>query len=197
MMPRIDAQTQVAGAIAESIAVKKALLQTAVPQITEAAAMISASLASGGTLILFGNGGSAGDAQHIAAELVGRFEAERRPYPAIALTTNASSMTAIANDYGYDRTFSRQVAAFAKTGDVAVGISTSGNSRNVVEGVKAAREIGAKTVGLTGEKGGALAGLCDLCLKVPSANTARIQESHIMIGHLLCMLVEQTLILQR
>ncbi|WDT82597.1 MAG: D-sedoheptulose 7-phosphate isomerase [Candidatus Manganitrophus sp.] len=171
--------------------VKEAIVRNMIPEIAQAAAWIVASYGNGGKLVLFGNGGSAGDAQHIAAELVGRFERERRALPAIALTTNTSTLTAIGNDYGYNKIFSRQVEAWVQPTDVVIGISTSGNSPNVLEGIAAAKLKGAKTIGLTGEKGGKLASQTDLCLKVPSSNTARIQESHIMIGHLLCLLLEQ------
>ncbi|MDC4223174.1 MAG: D-sedoheptulose 7-phosphate isomerase [Candidatus Manganitrophus sp.] len=177
--------------ILESIQVKEAIVRNMIPEIAQAAAWIVASYGNGGKLVLFGNGGSAGDAQHIAAELVGRFERERRALPAIALTTNTSTLTAIGNDYGYNKIFSRQVEAWVQPTDVVIGISTSGNSPNVLEGIAAAKLKGAKTIGLTGEKGGKLASQTDLCLKVPSSNTARIQESHIMIGHLLCLLLEQ------
>lgn len=177
--------------IRESIQVKEAIVRNMIPEIAQAAAWIVSSYDNGGKLVLFGNGGSAGDAQHIAAELVGRFERERRALPAIALTTNSSTLTAIGNDYGYDKIFSRQVEAWVQPADVVIGISTSGNSPNVLEGIAAAKLKGAKTIGLTGEKGGKLASQTDLCLKVPSSNTARIQESHIMIGHLLCLLLEQ------
>lgn len=177
--------------IQESIQVKESIVRTMIPEIAQAAAWIVESYRNGGKLVLFGNGGSAGDAQHIAAELVGRFERERRALPAIALTTNTSTLTAIGNDYGYNKIFSRQVEAWVQPADVVIGISTSGNSPNVLEGIAAAKTKGAKTIGLTGEKGGKLASQTDLCLKVPSSNTARIQESHIMIGHLLCLLLEQ------
>jgi D-sedoheptulose 7-phosphate isomerase len=177
--------------IQESIQVKETIVRNMIPEIAQAAAWIVESYRNGGKLVLFGNGGSAGDAQHIAAELVGRFERERRALPAIALTTNTSTLTAIGNDYGYNKIFSRQVEAWVQPADVVIGISTSGNSPNVLEGIAAAKSKGAKTIGLTGEKGGKLASQTDLCLKVPSSNTARIQESHIMIGHLLCLLLEQ------
>lgn len=177
--------------IQESIQVKEAIVRNMIQEIAQAAAWIVASYDNGGKLVLFGNGGSAGDAQHIAAELIGRFERERRALPAIALTTNTSTLTAIGNDYGYNKIFSRQVEAWVQPADVVIGISTSGNSPNVLEGIAAAKLKGAKTIGLTGEKGGKLASQTDLCLKVPSSNTARIQESHIMIGHLLCLLLEQ------
>lgn len=164
-----------------------------VPLITEVADLISQSIASGGKLMLFGNGGSAGDAQHIAAELLGRFELERPAFPAIALTTNSSTLTAIANDYGYEQIFSRQVEGLANEGDVVIGISTSGNSPNVLEAIRIATKKGVATIGMTGEKGGQLALECTHCFKVPSSTTARIQESHIMIGHLLCLLIERKL----
>ncbi len=193
-MERIDkAQEIVARAIQDSIAVKQGVLQTLVSPLIQAAEWVSDSIQSGGKFILFGNGGSAGDAQHIAAELVGRFELERRPFPAIALTTNTSALTAIANDYDYDAIFSRQVRAWAGSADIVLGISTSGNSPNVVKGLEAAKDQGARTIGLTGEKGGRLDSITDLCLKVPSSNTARIQESHILIGHVLCLLIEKSL----
>lgn len=177
--------------IQESIQVKEGIVRNMIPEIAQAAGWIVEAYRNGGKLILFGNGGSAGDAQHIAAELVGRFERERRALPAIALTTNTSTLTAIGNDYDYSKIFSRQVEAWAQPADVVIGISTSWNSPNVLEGIAAAKAKGAKTIGLTGEKGGKLASQADLCLKVPSTSTARIQESHIMIGHLLCLLVEQ------
>lgn len=179
--------------VRESIQVKEGMVRTLVPEIARAAEWIVQSYRAEGKLILFGNGGSAGDAQHIAAELVGRFERERKALPAIALTTNSSTLTAIGNDYDYSKIFSRQIEAWARAGDVAVGISTSGNSPNVLEGIASAKSKGARTIGLTGEKGGKLASLADLCLKVPSSNTARIQESHILIGHILCLLVEKNL----
>ncbi|MFQ5579170.1 MAG: SIS domain-containing protein [Nitrospiria bacterium] len=193
-MKRVEkAQEIAAQAIQDSISVKHGVLQAMVPALVQAAEWVSDAIQSGGKFILFGNGGSAGDAQHIAAELVGRFVLERRPFPAIALTTNTSTLTAIANDYDYDEIFSRQVKAWAGSSDIVLGISTSGNSPNVVKGLEAARERGARTIGLTGEKGGRLDIISDLCLKVPSTNTARIQESHILIGHILCLLIEKSL----
>lgn len=192
-MPSSPDREIVVRTIEESIRVKQGVLETMVPELLQAAEYIVASLNSGGKLILFGNGGSAGDAQHIAAELVGRFERERRALPAIALTANSSNLTAIGNDYGYNKVFARQVEAWAHVGDVVIGITTSGNSPNVLEGIAAAKTKGARTIGMTGEKGGKLASEVDLCLKVPSSNTARIQESHIMIGHLLCLLVDKNI----
>jgi len=143
--------------------------------------------------LLFGNGGSAADAQHIAAELVGRYYLDRRPLPAEALTVNASSVTAIGNDYDFNQIFSRQVEALGNSEDVAVGISTSGNSVNVIRGVQAAKRKGLITAALTGEGGGSLKGEVDYCICVPSKDTPRIQEAHILIGHILCELVERAL----
>lgn len=144
-------------------------------------------------LILFGNGGSAADAQHIAAELVNRFELERMALPAIALTTDTSILTSIANDYDYSKVFARQAEALAEEGDVVIGISTSGTSLSVIKGIEVAREKGAKTIGLTGKNGGELAKIVDLVLKVPSNDTPRIQEAHITILHIICYLVEKKL----
>ncbi|TLN26014.1 D-sedoheptulose 7-phosphate isomerase, partial [bacterium] len=157
----------------------------------EAAEAATRSLASGGTILVFGNGGSAADAQHLAAEFVGRFLLERNPLPAIALTTNTSSLTAIGNDYGYDNVFSRQVKAFAQRGDVAIGISTSGNSQSIIDALEAAKARGAITVGLTGEGGGKMAGRCDILFAVPTKRTPRVQECHIAWIHAYCDLVEQ------
>ena len=156
--------------------------------------LVAEALAAGRKLLLFGNGGSAADAQHLAAELVGRFQRERRPLPAIALTTDTSALTAIANDYGYDQVFARQVRALGARGDVALAISTSGRSPSVLRAVEVCRELGIETIGLTGGDGGTLAGLVHLCLRVSaSTDAARIQETHILIGHVLCELVERRL----
>jgi D-sedoheptulose 7-phosphate isomerase len=140
---------------------------------------------------LFGNGGSAADAQHLAAELVGRYQHERRALPALALTANTSTLTAIGNDYSYERVFARQLEALGSPGDVAVGISTSGKSPNVLSAMRTAKEIPVTTVGMTGMQGGDLAGLADYCICVPSEQTPRIQEGHILIGHILCEVIEQ------
>ncbi|MFN3550477.1 MAG: SIS domain-containing protein [Endomicrobiia bacterium] len=142
-------------------------------------------------LIVFGNGGSAADAQHFVAELVGRFKKERKPLKAISLTTNTSTITALANDYGYDVSFSRQLEAFAEEGDVVVGISTSGNAANVLKAIEVAKNLDCITVGLTGEKGGKLKDVVDYCINVPTNDTPRIQELHITIIHIICDLVEQ------
>lgn len=164
-----------------------------IPEIERAAAIISESYRQGGKLLLCGNGGSAADAQHIAAEFVGRFLRERRAMPAIALHTNPSSVTAIGNDYGFDTTFSRPLEAFSHSGDTLVAITTSGNSANVVRAAQVARERGVRVIGLTGASGGELEWACDICLRVPSESTPRVQELHIFIGHVLCGLVEEYL----
>jgi D-sedoheptulose 7-phosphate isomerase len=153
-----------------------------------------ATLRAGGKIILFGNGGSAADAQHIAAELVSRFMFNRRPLCAIALTTNTSALTAIANDISFDEVFSRQLEAIAASGDLVVGLSTSGRSRNVLKAIEHAKERGLKTIGLTGAEGGQLARISDISIMVPSAIAARIQEVHIFIGHVVCELVEEEML---
>ena len=161
--------------------------------IADAAARIASALASGGKVLVFGNGGSAADAQHFAAELVGRYKRERRAWPAVALTTDTSALTAIGNDYGFDEVFARQVRALAVSGDVVLALSTSGGSTNVLRALQAAGEVGAFCIGLGGRDGGALRTSCDLALIVPSDDTARIQEAHITMLHILCDLVEAEL----
>lgn len=161
------------------------------PQINELAVKIVESFRNGGKVILMGNGGSAGDAQHIAAEFVGRYKKERRSYPALALNTNTSTITAIGNDYGYDVTFSRQVEGFANKGDVVIGISTSGNSVNVHKAMEVAKLKGCYTAAFLGKDGGTIKNAVDLPIIVKSSNTPRIQECHIFIGHTLCELVEK------
>jgi D-sedoheptulose 7-phosphate isomerase len=161
-------------------------------EIERAAEVISNSFRNGGRLYAFGNGGSAADSQHIVAEFTGRFRVDRDPLPAEALTTNSSAVTAIANDYSFEDIFARQVKALARQGDVAIGISTSGGSKNVLRGLEAARVSRAKTIGLCGQKGG-MKPYCDVLLSVPSDETSLIQEMHISIGHLLCLLVEEDL----
>lgn len=150
-------------------------------------------LKGGGKILLIGNGGSAADAQHIAGEFVSRFAFDRPGLPAIALTTDTSILTAIGNDYGYERLFARQVQALGKKGDVLIGYSTSGKSPNVLLAFETAREIGMVTIGLTGNKGGPMVGLCDYLLAVPSSNTPKIQEGHLVLGHTLCGLVENAI----
>ncbi|WP_187647928.1 D-sedoheptulose 7-phosphate isomerase [Nitrosophilus labii] len=142
-------------------------------------------------ILLFGNGGSAADAQHLAAELVGRFKKERRSLPAIALTTDTSALTAIGNDYGFEEVFARQLDGLANEGDVAIGISTSGNSENVLRALEIAKTKGCKTIGLSGRDGGKMAALCDANIVVPSNETPRIQEMHIMIGHIICNVIDE------
>lgn len=162
-------------------------------QIEMAAKVISDSVCADGKLLVCGNGGSAADAQHIAAELVGRFLKERRPLPAIALHVNTSSLTAIGNDYHYDQVFVREVLAHGRNGDVLLALSTSGNSKNVVNAVRAAREKGMKVISLTGASGGQLKEVSDITLCVPSNSTPRIQEMHILLGHIICELVEDSI----
>ncbi len=170
-------------------------LQLDARKIVEIAQAIIDCYRNGGKVVLFGNGGSAADAQHIAAEFVGKYKMKRKPLPALALSTNTSILTATANDYGYDTVFSKQVEALVGKKDVVIGISTSGSSVNVIEGIKKAKEVGAKTVGFTGMSGRMLEGIVDLCFSVPSKDTPRIQESHITAGHIICHLVEQELFL--
>lgn len=160
-------------------------------QIAGAVSLCVESLRAGGKLLFAGNGGSAADAQHWAGELVSRFYYDRPGLPAIALTTDTSILTAIGNDYGYDYTFARQVEALGREGDVFIAISTSGNSANIVRAAEAARSRGVKVIGFTGQGGGQLAALSDLCFRIPSNDTPRIQEGHEFVGHLLCALIEQ------
>ncbi len=169
------------------------LLSDGTVSIQQCARLIFEALSEKRKLLLCGNGGSAADAQHIAAEFVGRFENERRGWPAIALTTDTSTLTSVSNDYGYEQVFSRQVEALAAQGDVLVAISTSGNSPNVIAAVMAAQRLGCKTIGLTGAGGKRLASLCDAAILVQSARTARIQEAHNLIGHLMCEMVDELL----
>ncbi len=159
-------------------------------QIGAAAAAIIKTLRAGGQVFFFGNGGSASESQHLAAELVGRFKEDRRPLAATALTDNIASLTAIGNDYSYEQVFSRQIEGLGKRGDVAVGLSTSGRSLNVIAALAAARHRGLFAVGLTAGEGGSMPGVCDLCIRVPSRTTARIQEAHLLIGHTICELVD-------
>jgi D-sedoheptulose 7-phosphate isomerase len=166
--------------------------------VLDAATAIIGALKAGRKLLVFGNGGSAADAQHVAAEFVGRLLNDRRPFPAIALTTDTSALTAIANDYGYDEVFARQVRALGVRGDVALAFSTSGNSASVLRAVEAARELGLRTIGFTGGNGGALAGLVDVSLRVSASTvSARVQETHILAGHVICELVERRLLGER
>lgn len=176
----------------DSIRIKRQAITEQMEPLMAAANMLVTCVASGHKILLFGNGGSAADAQHIAAEFVNRFQIERHPLPALALTTDTSIITSIGNDYSFDQIFSKQIQALGKRDDVAWGISTSGNSPNVVAGLRVAREQGLHCLGMTGQ-GGALVGASDLALTVPTATTARVQETHIIMGHILCQLVDQTL----
>ena len=161
--------------------------------VKKAASLSAQSLQSGGKLMFCGNGGSAADCQHLAAELTGRFIKDRRPLAALALSADTSAITCISNDYSFDEVFARQVQGLGQSGDVLLAISTSGNSRNVIRAVEEARAAGMSVIGLLGREGGALKELCDVAIVVPSQVTARIQESHILIGHTLCGMIEQQL----
>jgi len=177
----------------ESIQVKEELLQKHIGEIIDITNAVVDCLKNKGKVILFGNGGSASDSQHIAAEFVGRFKKDREAMPAIALTANTSVLTSIANDYGYEAVFAKQIEALAGKNDVVIGISTSGKAKNVAAGIRQAKKMGIKTIALSGGDGGDLVKLADFSLLVPSAVTARIQEAHITIGHIICDIVEQTL----
>jgi D-sedoheptulose 7-phosphate isomerase len=182
--------------IERSIEIHARFREACLLELTKAAdAMIAAYLA-GHKALFFGNGGSAADAQHLAAEFLGRYLKERAPLPAIALNTNNSAVTAIGNDYGYEQTFARQLRALSAPGDIAVGISTSGNSQNVVEALICARELGLFTIALTGASGGKMRSLVDVLINVPSDETPRIQECHILAGHALCDAVEGAMVLR-
>lgn len=167
--------------------------ETLADSIQSVGQQLARSLSSGGTLFWCGNGGSAADSQHLAAELVGRFKKNRRALRSIALTTDTSVLTCVANDYSYDDVFARQVEALGRPGDVLIGISTSGNSKNVLRAIRTAKEMSLVTIALLGKDGGATKGLADQALVIPSESTARIQEAHILIGHILCDLIEQEL----
>jgi D-sedoheptulose 7-phosphate isomerase len=177
----------------ESARVKRAVAETLADKIVDAAQRVIETYRAGGKVLLAGNGGSAADAQHIATELVGRFKLERTPLPAIALTTDTSLLTALANDYGHETVFRRQVEALGRRGDVLIAISTSGASASIIEAARAARRLGIFVIALTGQTGGDLKDAADLLLNVPSTDTARIQEAHITIAHLICQLVESEL----
>ncbi len=164
-----------------------------IPQMEEMARRIAECLRGGGTVLWMGNGGSAAEAQHISTELVGRFSRERAGLASIALNADAAAVTAIANDYGYDQVFARQVEALCRPGDVVVGLSTSGNSENVIKALRAAKERGATAIGMSGSDGGQLRAVSDLCLCVPSDDTQRVQETHLFIGHVVCGRVESDL----
>ncbi len=188
-----DFERQIANLIEASIATKKAMLSDSqiVVTVAKVSKILVKALKQGNKALLFGNGGSAADAQHIAADLVGRFAFDRPALPALALSVNASSVTAIGNDYGFDQVFSRQLEALARAGDVAIGISTSGNSANVLRAMSTARKMGLHTIALTGRTGGKLRNTADHCICVPSDDTPRIQECHTLIGHIISELVER------
>ena len=177
----------------ESIQVKEEILRNQVESIAQIAELMIDCLKKDGKVIVFGKGGSASDSQHIAAELVGRFKKDRSALAAVALTTNTSILTSIANDYGYEVVFSRQVEALGKKNDVVLGISTSGKAKNVALGIKQAKKMGIKTVALSGGDGGDIVKLADVSLVVPSKITARIQEAHITVAHIICEIIEQEL----
>ena len=186
-----DSGALVDRALTDTIALHEHMRQHAQP-VVDAAAAISVSLRAGGKLLLFGNGGSAADAQHVAAELVGRFQRERAAMAAIALTTDASVLTSIANDYAFERVFARQIEALGRRGDVAVGISTSGGSPNVVAALEAAHALGLQTIALTGSDGGAAGRAAAIHVNVPAVNRARVQEVHRTLLHVICDLVERS-----
>ena len=190
-----DFEHRVRTLVQASIAAKQSMLDNPelISTVAKASAILTEAFQKGNKALFFGNGGSAADAQHIAAEFVGRFAFNRRALPALALSVNSSCLTAIGNDYGFDQVFARQLEALAEQGDVAVGISTSGNSRNVLSAMATAKEMRLHTVGLTGGTGGELRGKVDHCICVPCSQTPRIQECHILIGHILSELVEREL----
>lgn len=184
-------QDEIKKSIKESIQLKEKILQGLVPQIEAAANLLIQTLKNGHKILIFGNGGSAADSQHIAAELVGRYKKNRGGLPAIALTANTSNLTAIANDFGYEEVFSRQIEALGKKGDAVIGITTSGTSKNVIKGIKIAKTIGLKSVALSGCNKSELDELSDVCITVPSSDTPHVQEAHITIGHILCDQIEK------
>ena len=190
-----DFEQRVAKSIQASIAVKQLLLanQELIALLAKVSEAMVGAFEKGNKVLLFGNGGSAADAQHVAAEFVGRFAFDRPALPALALSVNSSCLTAISNDHGFDTVFSRQIEALGRAGDMAIGISTTGNSPNVLRGLVAARKMGIHTVALTGCTGGELKNVVDYCICVPSNETPRIQECHILIGHIISELTEQTI----
>jgi D-sedoheptulose 7-phosphate isomerase len=188
-----DLAAQARDAIISSAEIKRCFAERASADVARAAQLVADCLRTGGKVLLCGNGGSAAEAQHIAGELVGRFELERRAFHAVALTTDTSILTALANDYTFDRVFARQVEALGAHGDVLLAYSTSGNSANVVEAIETAKARGMKAVGFTGASGGAMADLCDVCIQAPSDDTPVVQECHTVAGHTICRFVEKML----
>ncbi len=184
---------EIESSLNESISIKAELLSNSVESVIQIANILIEAFKQGHSLYLMGNGGSAADAQHISGELVGRFKKNRKALPALAFTTDTSVLTAIANDFGYDQCFERQVDAFVKDGDVVIGLSTSGNSSSIINATLLAKKRGAKTIAFTGKGGGKLKDDVDVCLEIPSTDTARIQECHITIGHILCSIIEKKL----
>jgi D-sedoheptulose 7-phosphate isomerase len=186
-----DAIEPLRSSLEEHLQTIQSLLSLKLHDIERTGRLICRTLAAGNKILLCGNGGSAADAQHIAAELVGRYEQQRQAFPAIALTTDSSALTALSNDYGYDEVFARQVMGLAQPGDLLIAISTSGKSLNIVKAVETAARLGCQTIGLTGCSGEPLASLCDFSLIIPSERTSRVQEAHITIGHLWCEMVDR------
>ncbi len=193
LTPENSSATLLTHSLKEHLQVIQALLDSRLGEIDAAGRLICEALGAGNKILLCGNGGSAADAQHIAAELVGRYEQQRRAFPAVSLTTDTSALTALSNDYGYEEVFARQVEGLATAGDVLIAISTSGKSPNVVKAAEKARAIGCKVIALTGCSGEPLASYCDLAVVVPSERTSRVQEAHITIGHLWCEMVDKVL----
>ncbi len=189
-MPTNTSVKKIITELKEHNGVIEKILSEQTEKIDEIARLIINCYKNGGKVVLFGNGGSAADAQHIAAELVGQYQLKRKSLPAIALTTNTSILTSTGNDYGFDKIFERQVESLVINKDIAIGISTSGNSENVLRGILKAKEKGAKTIAFTGKNGGKLKNKVDILLNIPSNNTPRIQETHITIGHIICGIVE-------
>ncbi len=184
---------EICSQIRENIDVSESIIENSLDIIVCASNKIASAVRKGNKILLCGNGGSAADSQHIAAEFINRFKKERRPLPAIALTTDTSVLTSISNDYDYSLVFSKQIEALAKRGDILIAISTSGNAKNVIEAVKASNRKGVFTIGLTGDGGGRLKSSVDLCISISSHDTPRIQEAHILVGHLICDLIEKML----
>jgi D-sedoheptulose 7-phosphate isomerase len=192
---QMNHKEKISAIIGASIFTKQQIMESApfIEKIEHAASLIAESLENGHKLLFCGNGGSAADAQHLAAEFSGRFYKDRKAWPAEALHVNTSYLTAVANDYHYDVVYSRLIEGIGRPGDVLVALSTSGNSRNIVNAIEMARSLGIKVIGLTGSTGGEMLDLCAILLNVPSTDTPRIQEAHIMIGHIICQLVEEVL----
>lgn len=180
--------------IGEHLSVIEKVRTYCISDIEKIASLCKKAILEGRTIFLCGNGGSAADSQHLAAEFVGRFVKERQGLSAVALTTDTSILTAVGNDYGYDQVFARQVEALMRPGDVLIGLSASGNSPNVIKAVLQAKKMGAATIGMSGGNGGKLAGCCDVCLNVPDKVTARIQEAHILIGHIVCEIIDEVVV---